>query len=258
MPTNLRFLKLLLWGALLLLLPIAQLTGPVPTASAAACKTSSSTGSVKLGSKVTGDLVTICAKKDLLKKLKQTVKTKPIVNKPVVQKPLAKKTVAKRIAKPVAKRISKPATKTTNTITKRKRNNSVAAFRAMRPLANRSPAGIVQVGQPVSFKTQLSVKLARTTLLGQPVQVRFSPKQATWDFGDSQGAATVTARHAYSNKGTYQVTLKVRYAVAYRAVGGAWVAESTPIWLASSPLTVPVGVNTLPAGQASVVLIPSP
>ena len=261
MPTSTRFLKLLLWVALLLVVPVAAATSSPASALAAGegartagCKTANQAGNVKLGSKVSGDLVTICASKALLKKL-----TKPAISKPAIKKPVVKPPVAKKptITKPAIKKpaVKRPATKPT-VVVKKKRNSSVAAFRAVKPLANRSPLGVLAVGQQVTFQTRLSEKLANTTLLGQPVQVRFTPNQASWLFGDGTNGQGVRLSHSYVSKGMYQVELKVRYAVAYRAVGGKWIPDETPIWLSAVPLAVPVGVNPPPAGQASVVLIP--
>ena len=247
------------WVALLLVIPLSVSSSPSAAAAnvkppLVSCKASAKSGSVKLGSKVAGDLVTICASRDLLKKLVKPVPVTKPVAKPAAKKPVVKTPTVKKpaVKKPVAK-VTKP-----KVVTKKKSNNSAAAFRAVRPVATRSPAGVLKVGQSVTFHTKLGERLARTTLLGQPVQVRFRPTQAVWTLGDGGEAAGTAVSHAYQSRGTYQVTLRVRYAVAYRAVGGSWVPDSTPIWLAGAPLTVPVGVNPSVSGQASVVLIPSP
>lgn len=228
----------------------ASLAAPHPS-FASGCTSSTKAGTVKLGSKVAGDTVTICASRDWLKKILK--KPLPATAKPrVIVKP---KPVVKPISKPVQLTKKRPVSKP---VVKKRRNSNAAVFRAMRPVASRLPLGVLRVQQSVSFSTKLKTKVSLTNLLGQPVQVRFTPKRTSWDLGDGATAEGINPTHAYAARGIYSVRLRVLYAVDYRAIGGQWIREATPIWLAAPALSVPVGVLATQSQLGGIVLVRAP
>ena len=234
-----------------------------PASAATACKNSGGGNKqITVGSQVTGDLVTICASKAFQKQLKKAIKipakpiTKPVVKKPVVKKPVTIPNTVYKI-KPVVKPKAKPVKAKVTVIKKKITGNKAnsAVFRPTKPLASVSPGTQLNPGQSASFSSKLAVKYGTAVLFGNLVQVRFTPKQWLWEFGDgatsasssSFGAAnaspnlTAATSHAFLNAGTYGAFVRVEYAVAYRVKGGSWLADPDTIWLLSNVLNLSVG-----------------
>lgn len=238
--------------AAIVCLSVSAIAVPATPASAATCKNSGGGNKqITVGSQVTGDLVTICASKAFQKQLKKTIKipakpvvkpvTKPVLKKPVVKKPVTIPNTVYKI-RPVAR--PKPKVKVVKKkVTGNKANSAV--FRPAKPIASVSPGTQLNPGQSASFSSKLSVKYGTAVLFGNLVQVRFTPKQWLWEFGDGGTASgadlTAATSHAYPNAGTYAAFVRVEYAVAYRVKGGSWLADPDTIWLLSNVLNLSVG-----------------
>jgi hypothetical protein len=248
--------------AAIVCLSVSAIAVPATPASAATCKNSGGGNKqITVGSQVTGDLVTICASKAFQKQLKKTIKipakpvvkpvTKPVLKKPVVKKPVTIPNTVYKI-RPVAR--PKPKVKVVKKkVTGNKANSAV--FRPAKPIASVSPGTQLNPGQNASFSSKLAVRYGTAVLFGNLVQVRFTPKQWLWEFGDGATAAsassagtataspdlTAATSHAYPNAGTYGAFVRVEYAVAYRVKGGSWLTDPDTIWLLSNVLNLNVG-----------------
>ena len=228
-------------------------------ATATACKHSGGGNKqITVGSQVTGDLVTICASKAFQKQFKKSIKipakppvVKKPVTRPVVKKPVTIPNTIYKI-KPVVR--PKPKVKVIKKkVTGNKANSAV--FRPTKPMASVSPGNQLNPGQSANYSSKLAVKYGTAVLFGNLVQVRFTPKQWLWEFGDgsttsSAGSAgtanasldlTAATSHSYPNAGTYGAFVRVEYAVAYRVKGGSWLADPDTIWLLSNVLNLSVG-----------------
>ena len=255
--------------ATIVCLSVSAITVPASPAFAATCKNSGGGNKqITVGSQVTGDLVTICANKAFQKQLKKAIKipakpvakpvTKPVLKKPVVKKPVTIPNTVYKI-KPVVR--PKPKVKVVKKkVTGNKANSAV--FRPTKPLASVSPGTQLNPGQSANFTSKLAVKYGTAVLFGNLVQVRFTPKQWLWEYGDgattssagspSPGSAgtaatspdlTAATSHSYPKVGTYGAFVRVEYAVAYRVKGGSWLADPDTIWLLSNVLNLSVGAG---------------
>jgi hypothetical protein len=257
--------------AAIVCLSVSAIAVPATPASAATCKNSGGGNKqITVGSQVNGDLVTICASKAFQKQLKKTIKipakpvvkpvTKPVLKKPVVKKPVTIPNTVYKIRpvvrpKPKAKPpVGKPKLKVVKKkVTGNKANSAV--FRPTKPLVTVSPGTQLNPGQSATFSSKLAVRYGTAVLFGNLVQVRFTPKQWLWEFGDGTTSSSVgstgtpnaspnltaATSHSYSNAGTYSAFVRVEYAVAYRVKGGSWLADPDTIWLLSNVLNLSVG-----------------
>jgi hypothetical protein len=88
------------------------------------------------------------------------------------------------------------------------------------------------VNVETNLLTVRTVQLLRTTVLGQPVQVRATPSTYHWDYGD--GARRVTTNpggrypvmptaHVYRTAGVFTVGLSTAFSGEYSVAGGPWL-----------------------------------
>lgn len=117
---------------------------------------------------------------------------------------------------------------------------SVSDLVAFQPLP---PGIVIEPGSwslprvPTNIFTSAGVQSQSGTLLGWPIEVRFSPQSFRWSYGDgasvtrsepgsswgsNQFGATGTS-HVFRAPGTYTITLQVDYSVSYRFNQGGFV-----------------------------------
>lgn len=227
----------------------------VPDEALGACKNSGATYSgTKLSSQVSNNVVKVCA---LALKVQpaRTVVIKKTTATPVSAKVTIKKTVTLRKsgivinAKPAVKKIAKiivtkkKALKTKSALKKKatkKLAKSFAKFRPAAVVAGVSNDGVLAVGQLVTFDSSSAEHFKYALLLNLNTQVRFTPIEVAWDYGDGESGSGKYSDHSFSSAGTKQVQLTVVYSVAYRAKGsGRWIAEPGQVTV-SDALTVNV------------------
>lgn len=107
---------------------------------------------------------------------------------------------------------------------------------------------------PTNIFSNTGVQTHAGTLLGWPIEVRFSPQTFHWTYGDggsstksgsgsswgaNQFEATSTS-HVYAVPGTYTVTLEVDYSVSYRFDQGGFVGLAGTVRRSGPPATLQV------------------
>ncbi|RUR01506.1 hypothetical protein ELQ94_08420 [Labedella endophytica] len=143
--------------------------------------------------------------------------------------------------------------------------SDLASFSPSRPTFRMEPNGWMLRGLPANFIADPRDETTGGTLLGRPIDVRFTPVSYTWTWGDGT-ADTVTepgrtweelrlprfsetpTSHVYTERGTMTVGLDVAYAVAFRFDGGDWVTVDGSV---SAQTTLDAYV-----GSAQTVLVP--
>ncbi len=115
----------------------------------------------------------------------------------------------------------------------------IASFRPARPTLTGEPAGFGVVGMPTNLVAAASEQRIPGTLLGWDVVVRFVPAGYVFDYGDSASARTAAGgsswetlgqaqftptatSHVYRSRGTYRVSVSVRYAASVDFGNGSW------------------------------------
>lgn len=152
--------------------------------------------------------------------------------KPVVRP----KIVVKTPAKSVSVLSTTPASNSSS--------NGAAYFSPDESSAAVSPSNYLSVGQSATFFSDPKVHYRLGSVLGKSAEVRFSPIQTTWAFGDGSSAQGERPTHIYS-AGSFDVEVIITYSVSYRFAGQVgWVADPGQIEM---PATVFVSV----ADQAS-------
>lgn len=141
----------------------------------------------------------------------------------------------------------------------------IAAFRPTAPVDHMEPNGWTVVGLDTNFYATGSAHVVSGTLLGQPAEVRFTPVEWHWSYGDGSAASHPSAgatwaalgvgefdatgtSHVYTRNGTFVIDLDVDYAAEYRFAGGPWVGIA-------GVLTVPANRLVIVAGDAKTVLV---
>lgn len=141
---------------------------------------------------------------------------------------------------------------------------TLADFRRL-PLPAAEP-GIQPAGGQALIRARTNVyvdpastepQLFDLTLLATPVQVRATPVEFTWDFGDgSQPLSTVdpgapypdlTTWHEYESPGTVQIGLTTTYTGEYSVAGGPWqtIPGSAEVGSTPQPLQLLSTTNRL-------------
>ncbi len=94
------------------------------------------------------------------------------------------------------------------------------------------PNGRTLINVPTNLYTDADSVILPTTVLGQPVRVRATPRRFRWSYGD--GAALATAdpgapypnlrtAHTYRKPGRRTLGLTTTYSGEYSVAGGAWI-----------------------------------
>jgi hypothetical protein len=116
----------------------------------------------------------------------------------------------------------------------------LASFRPATPELTGEPAGFGVVGMPTNLVGAASEQLLSGTLLGWDVTVRFVPAEFVFSHGDGTSATTTTGgaswarlaqaqftptatSHVYGDRGTYPVSVAVRYAASVDFGTGLWL-----------------------------------
>jgi hypothetical protein len=234
---------------------------PVP--SFAECKNAGgSSGSSKVGSQVNGSTVTICASAIAITPARSTTVQKPIKTVTKVAVKPASKPVLKPVAQPAVFRrtqaaLPKPKIKTvikqkavTKVISKPGSTNKTSAAADFRPasvVGSVYPGNDLLVGELATFASSAVQHYRTGTLLNLPTEVRFTPINVSWDFGDGTTASGSETDHEFQAPGAHQVQLRVVYAVSYRIKGSqAWLAEPDTITM-SDVLSVSVSASGTPS-----------
>lgn len=134
---------------------------------------------------------------------------------------------------------------------------SVSDLVAFQPLP---PGIVIEPGSwslprvPTNIFSSASAQSQSGTLLGWPIEVRFSPQSYRWSYGDgvsvtrsesgsswgqNQFGSTSTS-HVYTAPGTYTVTLEVDYSVSYRFDQGGFVPLAGVVSRAGPPATLQI------------------
>lgn len=117
----------------------------------------------------------------------------------------------------------------------------LAAFRPAEPAQRMEPDGWAVVGLPANFIARAGSQTLRGELLGRSAEVRFTPIQYRWRYGDGRERSTsvpgatwsalrvdefqsTPTSHVYARRGRVTVGLDVTYTAEYRVGGGAFRA----------------------------------
>lgn len=131
--------------------------------------------------------------------------------------------------------------------------SDIASFAPRAAVQFMQPDGWMVVGLPTNFYAQIDRHVVSGTLLGQPADVRFTPRAYNWSYGDGTTALSGTpgntwqalglaefdptaTSHIYSAEGTYVIDLTVLYTAEYRWAGGAWTPIAGHVELPANPL----------------------
>jgi hypothetical protein len=115
----------------------------------------------------------------------------------------------------------------------------LASFRPARPSLDGEPSGFGVVGMPANIFAAASEQRIPGTLLGWDVTVRFVPAAFVFHYGDGSAVTTASGgaswerlgqaqftptatSHVYLARGTYPVSVDVRYTASVDFGSGAW------------------------------------
>jgi len=103
-----------------------------------------------------------------------------------------------------------------------------------------SPSSDLSVGELATFYSDPKVHYRLGAVLGHAAEVRFSPVQTSWQFGDGLSGSGAQATHSFSS-GNFDVRVTITYAVFYRLVGQlVWILDPGQIQM---PAVVQVSVG---------------
>ena len=189
-------------------------------------------------SQVDDTAITVCAKATAVTK----AKAKPALPaKPAPVKQSAPKMIPKVTPKPAPKPTAKPtpkaAPKPTAKPTPKATPKSLVTTKVSNAQARFTPAQIQittsnqfpEVGEVVLVQVSAVRHFRTASLLGREAEVRFTPAETAWVFGDGAGALGSEARPSYERSGKYLLSVKVSYFAEYRFAGEAKWQESGTI-----------------------------
>lgn len=164
----------------------------------------------------------------------------------VITKPLPKtKTPASKI---VAKLPASSAVKTTAA-------SGQAAFAPEVLTAGAFPAS-VNVSEPVYLSAPSTQHYRVGAILGKAAQVRFTPIESTWNFGDGTSGSGANPAHKFASPGTYSATVAVKYLVSYRLAGQTnWITDAAQITL-TDQVQITVANASQPGSESSSQAVP--
>ena len=192
--------------------------------------------------------ITVCAKATAVTKAKAkpALPAKPAPAKPAPAKPapvkqsapkMIPKVTPKPAPKPTAKPTPKAAPKPTAKPTPKATPKSLVTTKVSNAQARFTPAQIQittsnqfpEVGEVVLVQVSAVRHFRTASLLGREAEVRFTPAETAWVFGDGAGALGSEARPSYERSGKYLLSVKVSYFAEYRFAGEAKWQESGTI-----------------------------
>lgn len=121
--------------------------------------------------------------------------------------------------------------------------NGSANFSPDEASAAVSPSSQLTAGELATFHSDPKVHYRLGIVIGRAAEVRFSPVQTSWQFGDGLGGSGAQATHAF-RPGNFDVQVTITYAVSYRFAGQiAWILDPGQIQM---PASVQVSVGDSP------------
>jgi len=123
---------------------------------------------------------------------------------------------------------------------------------APRPAAQVQPGTRSYVNVPNNYDADAADDTVTVNVLGNPIQVRFTVTEVTWDFGDG-GSATGkgikdadvgtpgAVEHAYTQQGSYTITATSTAGIEFTLPGGRTVDLPTAFSMEGEPVELPVG-----------------
>lgn len=197
--------------------------------------------------------ITVCAKATAVTKAKakpappaKPAPAKPAPAKPAPAKPApvtqsAPKTIPKVTPKPPVKTIPKvtpkPVPKSTPKPTPKATPKSLVTTKVSNAQARFTPAPVQiktsnqnpETGEAILIQVSAVMHFRTAGLLGREAEVRFTPTENSWVFGDGAGALGSEVRHSYERSGKYLLSVKVSYLAEYRFAGEVKWQESGTI-----------------------------
>ncbi len=131
--------------------------------------------------------------------------------------------------------------------------NDVERFLPVQGVLHSEPRGWAVVGVPANFWVVVAPATVDGRLFDTPVQVRFTPTEYLWEYGDGEVAQTQTpgaswaslgqeeltatpTGHVYAQRGKATVSVRVGYTAEYRVEGGDWVAVQGEVIAPAPPV----------------------
>ncbi|MBT0767944.1 hypothetical protein KIH74_03355 [Kineosporia sp. J2-2] len=117
------------------------------------------------------------------------------------------------------------------------------------PIVVQPPNGRTLVNIPTNLYADADTVTLPTTILGQPVQVRATPEEFRWTYGDGESLTTEDAgaaypelrtAHVYQHSGARRVGLTTVYSGEYSVSGGPWLPVDGTATVESPVSTVQV------------------
>jgi hypothetical protein len=235
---------------LALMILLAELN---PLSAAAACTSSTSSGSVRVGSQIVGNSVVVCASKSAAKTTTKN-KTVTVVKKVTSPVKIATPPCVIKVSSAAAindprvpgcsyqivtapkSTISAPKT-TASTATAISNASDQAAF-VPNPVAISSSSNSGFIGQSIFFSAIASAHSRTATILGQPAQVNFTPVNFAWSADDGAAGAGASFANSWSSVGSHSVSLIVDYSVSY-TLGSGWI--DAEIIASSAAIAIAIG-----------------
>ena len=111
------------------------------------------------------------------------------------------------------------------------------------------------VGEPGTFSGLSTRHIRNRMLFWYPSQVKFSPREFRWIFGDGATAMGKNTSHAWSSSGLFTIRLTVGFSVKYRIIGRTnWVQIPGLVYASSMAKVVTVGTQPdKPGGRVELV-----
>ena len=207
------------------------------------------------------------------KKPTALAQTKTVVNYFVPVKKPAIPTVIRLVPKPSPKATTKVILKTTPRVisppkkitikvpagsnTKINSTSGEASFTPETITAAAFPPA-VSVSDPVYLSAPASAHYRIGTILGKTAQVRFTPIDSSWSFGDGSHGTGLNPMHTFQTAGTFNATVAVKYQVSYRFSGETtWTNEAGQITLTDQvQISVSASANHVTQANQPVVSRP--
>jgi outer membrane biosynthesis protein TonB len=166
--------------------------------------------------------ITVCAKATAVTKVKakpappaKPAPAKPAPAKPAPVKQSAPTTIPKVTPKPPVKTIPKvtpkPAPKVTPKPTPKATPKSLVTTKVSNAQARFTPAPVQiktsnqnpETGEAILIQVSAVMHFRTASLLGREAEVRFTPTETSWVFGDGAGALGSELRHSYERSGKF-------------------------------------------------------
>ncbi|NEM90565.1 hypothetical protein [Galbitalea soli] len=132
--------------------------------------------------------------------------------------------------------------------------HDLRSFHPTRVHAQSEPGFWAAVGIPTNYFVDGAPQLRHGRLLGKPIDVRFTPREFEWHYGDGEVATvreagaswealdlpdltTTATSHVYRARGSVTTTVTVHYAVSYRYDGSDWIDVDGTVEGPATPIT---------------------